>query len=195
VFDVLRGASQLREAAVAQASGQTVDYATVPMERSRLRGRFDLQVLSPAHLAHIEFLDAKSSSNLLQMTSPWVTQAPPFRHAYFSNVATTPIAGYRADEIQQMKRWFYQRGVPFQRRVFLSWDHSTAAITTWKMVVRYWNVFWHPSSDDLFIFDESQSWLLFLWHEEQAFFWSAQKPFVGPSAAARSPGRRREFIV
>jgi hypothetical protein len=26
----------------------------------------------------------------------------------------------------------------------------------------------------LFVFDESQSWLLFLWHEERAFFWPAQ---------------------
>jgi hypothetical protein len=167
---------------------QTVDYATIPMEGSRLRGRFDLQALSPAHLAHIKFLDAKSSAHLLQTTSPWVSQTPPFRHAYFSNVATTPIAGYRPDEIQQMRKWLYQRGVPFQRRVFLSWDNYTAAITTWKMMVRYWNVFWHPSSDDLFVFDEAQSWLLFLWHEEQMFFWSPQKRFVGPKAARTVAG-------
>jgi hypothetical protein len=165
--------TQSDEAAVPNALKQ--DYATITMEGSRLRGRFHPQVLPAAHVAQIKFLDAESSSHLLQMTSLWVSPAPPFTHAYLSHVATTPIPGYGVDEIQQMKTWLYQRAVPFQRRVLLSWDHSTAAITTWKMVVRYWNVFWRPSSDDLFIFDAAQSWLLFLWHEEQAFFWSAKK--------------------
>jgi hypothetical protein len=72
-----------------------------------------------------------------------------------------------------MKRWLYLRGVPFRQRVFLSWDSSAAAITRWKMVVRYWDIFWRPSSDDLFVFGEPQSWALFLWHEEEAFFFGS----------------------
>jgi hypothetical protein len=112
-------------------------YMTIPMEDFPLRGRFNPQLLPPTHLAQAEVLDAKSSFRLLEMTSPWVSHRPPFAHAHFSNIATMPIPGYAADEIHQMKTWLYQRGISSRKRVFLSWDNYTAAITTWKMVVRY----------------------------------------------------------
>jgi hypothetical protein len=38
------------------------------------------------------------------------------------------------------------------------------------MVVKYWDDFWYPGSDDLTVIDESLAWALLFWHESEAFF-------------------------
>lgn len=70
---------------------------------------------------------------------------------------------------------------PFKHQVFLSWSQTEAAVTTWKMLVKYWDELWCPGSDDLAVFDESLSWALFLWHEGEAFFASRLPPTARPA--------------
>jgi hypothetical protein len=38
------------------------------------------------------------------------------------------------------------------------------------MVVKFWDDFWYPGSDDLTVVDQSFAWALLLWHESEAFF-------------------------
>lgn len=150
-----------------------LDVTTIPMKQFSLRWRLTdpkFCVLPPHHLEQIKPLDSASANWLLELTRPWFGEQL-LTPGFFSEVTTTTI-DYRAgeDEFRRIRKWLYQRGIPFKQRVYLSWNSTVAAMTTWKMVVRYWNEFWYPGSDDLAIFDESQTWVLFLWHECEAFF-------------------------
>jgi len=157
-----------------------LDVTPIPMEQSSLRWRLTdpkYRVAPPAHLAQIEPLDAASAGRLLEVTVPWYREQP-FTRGFFAEVTSTPLAGDDgAADGRRVRKWLYQRGVPFKRRVFLSWDSTEAAVTTWKMFVKYWDELWYPGSDDLAVFDESLSWALFLWHEGEAFF--ARRPGAG----------------
>jgi hypothetical protein len=144
------------------------------MAEFALRWRFAERkdrVLPRAHLDRIKPFDAASAKRLRVMGSPLLWDAVrPFTHTGAADCARTSIAAYTPDEVRRVREWLFQRRMPFKRKVFLSWDSRTAAVTTWKMVVRYWDVFWYPSSDDLPVFDASMSWLLYFRHEEEAFF-------------------------
>ena len=160
-----------------------LDVTTIAMEQFPLRWRLtdpNYRVLPAAHLTQIQPLDRASAGRLLEMTQPWYREHP-FTHGFFTDVASTPLRPGGGDaEIRRIRKWLYQRGVPFRHRVFLSWSDTEAAVTTWKVVVKYWDDLWYPASDDLVVFDESMSWALFLWHAEEAFFASRPIPATTP---------------
>tara|TARA_R110000868_G_scaffold409447_1_gene694930 strand:- start:3 stop:461 length:459 start_codon:yes stop_codon:yes gene_type:complete len=54
--------------------------------------------------------------------------------------------------------------------IYIVWDNETAVITTWKSFVNYWDDFCYPSSDDVFVFPSSNSWILAYRHFEQFEF-------------------------
>jgi hypothetical protein len=145
---------------------------TIPMEEFALGWRFTSprhRALLPAHLRHVKPLDSSSAKHLRDLISHWYP-LPSSGHARLANIASTRIDAYEPDDVRRIRKWLYERALPFKQEVFVLWDSHTAAITTWKMVVRYWDRFWYPSSDDVVVFDASLSWLLFLSHEEEAFF-------------------------
>jgi hypothetical protein len=147
----------------------------IPMDQFALRWRFTdpaHRVLPREHLEHIKPLHAESAVRLCDLISHWYP-LPPAGQAGFTKIARARIDAYEPDEVQLVRKWLYERAIPFKRQVFVLWDRHTAAITTWKMMLRYWDAFWYPSSDDVIVFDASLLWLLFLWHEEEAFFASS----------------------
>ena len=151
------------------------NLTTMPMDQFELRWRFTNpahRALPRAHLEHIKPLHADSAEQLGELISYW-HPLPPAGLGGFTRMARTRIDAYGPDEVQLVRKWLYERAIPFKRQVFVLWDRHTAAITSWKMIVRYWDAFWYASSDDVFVFDASLSWLLFLWHEEEAFFASS----------------------
>jgi hypothetical protein len=155
------------------------------MEQFRYRWRFTdprYCVLPPLHLAQIQPVDEASAGRLMDLTAPWYREQP-FTEGFFADVASIPLDNQDAEAVRGVRKWLYQRGVPFKQRVFLSWSRGEAAVTNWKMVVKYWDELWYPGSDDLAVFDESLSWALFLWHESVAFF--ASRPVGAPVDAAR----------
>ena len=159
-----------------------LNVTTIPMTEFALRWRFTdpkYRLLPATHLAQVQPLDAVSSRRLQDTASRWSYETDP-ANGTFATAARTSIDAYTPDEVCRVRTWLYERGIPLSRRVFLSWNGELAALTTWKMVIRYWDAFWYPSSDDLLVLDASQSWALLLWHEEHAFF---------ASDAARDPGR------
>jgi hypothetical protein len=167
-----------------------LEVTTIPMEQFPLRWRLtdpQYRVLRPAHLEQIKPLDRASAARLMEMTQPWYREQP-FTPGFFADVVSTPIGGQDdGGEIRRVRKWLYQRGVPFKHQVFLSWSDTEAVVTTWKMVVKYWNDLWYAGSDDLAVFDASLSWALFLWHEEEAFF--ATRPITS-TRPVPSPGVR-----
>lgn len=50
--------------------------------------------------------------------------------------------------------------------VILSWRPDAAISTTWKIFTQYWSEFCYPESDDLNVWSEANSWMLFYHHEE-----------------------------
>jgi hypothetical protein len=169
------------------------DLTTIPMQQFSLRWLLTdpkYRVLPPAHLEQIKPVDAASARLLFDMTGPWRREQP-FTRDYFADVASTPLGGQDMhegkDQIRRVRKWLYRRGVPFRHRVFMSWSETEAAVTTWRILVKYWDDLWYPGSDDLAVFDESLSWALFLWHQSQAFF--ASRPV--PSDSLHLGDRRR----
>jgi hypothetical protein len=54
--------------------------------------------------------------------------------------------------------------------ITLSWDCNTALKTTWKTYKENWQAFCCPLFDDVYIFPENKTWLLFYYHEEIFMF-------------------------
>lgn len=148
------------------------EVRTISMSEFPLKWRFTdpkYRVLPPADLALVRPLEAASAAELAELTSRW-PDMPPVAGSGFASVEQTSIDAVGPEEVERVTQWLLQRGVPPESQVFASWDRRDAAMTTWEMIAKYWNVFWYPSSDDLVVFDESLDWVLFLWHEEEAFF-------------------------
>lgn len=82
---------------------------------------------------------------------------------YFKQVETTNVFSY--DEV---KKWLFNRGVPFKRKVFLSIQPNEGYILTWKMIVKYSNNIFH--AHDLAIWDKSLNWLLIYYHDNVWYF-------------------------
>ncbi|MEQ1634784.1 MAG: hypothetical protein ABL997_20560 [Planctomycetota bacterium] len=154
------------------------------MEKFRLRWRLtepDARVLPPLHLEQIQPLDDASAKLVFEMSKPWYRRRP-FTQDFFADVESAVI--YDLDEVgisRRVRKWLYQRGLPFRQRVYLSWTETDAVVTTWKMFVKYWDDLWYPGADDLAVFDESLSWALFLEHHGFADF--ASRP-VGSGQSA-----------
>jgi hypothetical protein len=162
-------------------------FATIPMDRFPLKWRFAdprYDVLPPRHLAEIKPLasaDAKRLWDLIRQAS--LHREVPFPDGYFRSVAGTRIGDSHGDELEgrRVRKWLYQRGIPFRQRVWLSYQPDWALETTWKMLVKYWSAFYYPISDDLTVIDGSFNWALFFFHEHEVFFGSN---LVGAEQAA-----------
>ncbi len=70
---------------------------------------------------------------------------------------------------QKLKKWLYQRGIPFSRYVFVSQDRSGhALLLTWKMVIKYLEGLFF--AEDIVIFDSTLEWGLFYYHDDRMYF-------------------------
>jgi hypothetical protein len=65
----------------------------------------------------------------------------------------------------------YGLGIPFQTPVVvLQHFDEVAMLTTWKMVVRYFEI-WEWVSTDVWVFDETYTWAVFFNHEDWIHFY------------------------
>jgi hypothetical protein len=94
----------------------------------------------------------------------------PFRWKLFRNVEeTVVIRSYGPDEIARLRKWLYHRAIPFGREVYVCLENRCVLRTTWKILVKYWDILQGPC-EDAAVFDDSLRWCLFLWHESTAYF-------------------------
>lgn len=109
----------------------------------------------------------------------------PFRRGLFREVESMSLVdtGQRDSpdvEDKIVKKWLYHRGLPFAAPVILSYGADNGVVTTWKLLIRYWSMFYYPISDDVTVFDRSFSWCLLFHHEHEFHFGSkrgkANKP-------------------
>ena len=82
------------------------------------------------------------------------------RFSYFTN---TP------EGTQDLKKWLYQRGIPFQASVYvLPMYDSCPIFTNWKMVIKYAADFF--IHDDVTVFDNTLNWCLYYHHDNYLLF-------------------------
>ena len=72
-------------------------------------------------------------------------------------------------EESKLKKWLYNRGVPFKSWVFVLPTYNDFSIyTTWKMIIKYNQTIFFSS--DVLIFDKTLNWCLFYFHHDHLFF-------------------------
>lgn len=158
------------------ASSELGSLPSAPMNEWPMKWRFTdpkYNVLRPIHLEQIVPLVPSGAKRL------WDTVARsrlhdelPFVSGFFTRIETTSVGDSHgnAEEDGRIRKWLYQRGIPFQTQVYLSWQPDWAVRTTWKMLVKYWNDFYYPISDNLSVVDGTFRWALLFWHEHEIFF-------------------------
>jgi hypothetical protein len=72
------------------------------------------------------------------------------------------------NENQKVKKWLYERGIPFDRRVFWITQPQWGFILTWKMVIKFSeNLFF---GDNEVIWDKTLNWVLMFDHNDIFYF-------------------------
>ncbi len=72
------------------------------------------------------------------------------------------------NESQKVKKWLYEKGIPFDQKVFWITQPDSGFILTWKMVIKF--------SDDIFfgsdevIWDKTLNWCLIFDHNDIFYF-------------------------
>lgn len=125
----------------------------------------DLRKILPHHREQLFFLNKKAADFIytyideLQVLDKQLWQ--PFKNHDFKLKEK-----YQTNsDFQSYKKWLYQRGIAFSNWVLVLPNYNShPMLMTWKMVLKYTSDIF-GTSDDILIFDFSQSWYLFHYHE------------------------------
>ncbi|MFN8277463.1 MAG: hypothetical protein U0T84_08275 [Chitinophagales bacterium] len=147
------------------------------MDDFRLKWRFTVEKynkLPVHHLDQLKPLDNEAAKFLWDhIAKAGLHSDTPFKKDFFRTVDKARILDGNQKEI---KKWLYQRGIPFDKPVFLSWQPTEAMIVPWKLLIKYFDSFYYGSSDDLTVMDQSLNWALLFYHEGEIYF-GANKDF------------------
>lgn len=156
----------------------------------RERGFFvewDYFPLPPNHTDQMRLLTPDSA----EAVSRWVWSSIPklwperARHFRCDEHLRTDDCWNAQEKSAAVRQWLFDRGVPFRRRVYLLYEPDEVVLTTWKMVVRYWDAFGWSVGYQMVVVDHSLQWACCFHHEDLIVFGSNLDP---PPARA---GRRR----
>ncbi|MES2516662.1 MAG: hypothetical protein V4585_01060 [Bacteroidota bacterium] len=151
------------------------EYTTdFPTTRSFLWTPEEANNISQEHKDQIFFLNEEASKFVRDyINSSKMITGPlwkPFNERYFKTIEEFQVIEHGENEI---KKWLYNKSIPFDKFVYIYGDSSGQEITmTWKMVIKYWEGLFF--ADDLIIFDETLNWGLFYFHEDTLFFGMAK---------------------
>ena len=122
--------------------------------------------LAPIHLNQLKPLDKMAAKFIWNYISDTCLHDDvPFKTNFFRTIDKAKIY---FNNKQEIKKWLYQRGLPFDKQVFLSWQPHEAMIVPWKIFVKYFDDF--AGLHDLTIIDQSLSWALLSYHESEIYF-------------------------
>jgi len=148
----------------------------IPMDDFAMKWRFtdeDYNRLPQLHLEQLRPLDRQASKFLWDYISATnLHNDIPFKRNFFRNIDKVRVCEGNEKEI---KKWLYQRGIPFDKMVFLSYQPGTAMIVPWKLLIKYFDDF--DYGDDLTVIDLSLSWALLFYHEDEIYF-GTNKDFI-----------------
>ncbi|MCP3932855.1 MAG: hypothetical protein GY705_27605 [Bacteroidetes bacterium] len=142
-----------------------------PIEDFRLKWRFTEEKYGKLPEIHIEQLKPlnKKASNFLwdYISNSELHNDVPFKKGFFQTIDKAKIL---EENEKVIKKWLYQRAIPFEKDVFLSWQPDDAMIVPWKILIKYFDSFYYSTSDDLTIIDQSLSWAILFYHEDEIYF-------------------------
>jgi hypothetical protein len=143
----------------------------IPIDEFQLKWRFNedkFDKLPDQHLDQLKPLDNEAAKFLWDFIARTnLHNGIPFKKEFFRTIEKAKILD---DNNQIIKKWLYNRGLPFEKDVFLSWDQTNAMIVPWKILIKYYTSFYYSSSDDLTVIDESLNWALLFYHEDEIYF-------------------------
>ena len=119
-----------------------------------------LEQIKPLDSEGAKFIDNFINANDLHSDAP-------FKKGFFKTIDKAKVF---ENNNQQIKKWLYNRAIPFDQDIYLSWAQDTAVKTKWKMLVKYWDSFYYGGSDDLTVFPASLEWSLLFYHEDEIYF-------------------------
>jgi hypothetical protein len=125
----------------------------------------DFERMPATHKDQIAFLDKTPAGFLydfLTAAKLIANNDDPFSK---NNFKTVEHYTNMADE-DGLKKWLYNRQIPFKGEVFLLGDDCI--LTTWKMIVKYAPDLFFGS--DVAVFDKTLNWCLFYFHHVHLFF-------------------------
>ena len=150
----------------------------IPMDDFSMKWRFteeEYDKLPGIHLNQLKPLDANASKFLWNyIVATNLHNDVPFKRNFFKNIDKAKIF---EDNEKAIKKWLYQRGVAFDKEVYLSWQPDSAMIVPWKLLIKYFYAFYYGGSDDLTVIDQSLNWALLFYHEDELYF-GTTKDFV-----------------
>lgn len=153
-----------------------IENYVVEIDQFQLKWRFteeEYNVLPTEHLEQLKPLDKEAAKFLDKfIANTNLHDDVPFKKGFFK---TEEWIEYKIDGEEEIKKWLYQRGFPFDKKVFLSWGSESAMIAPWKLVVKYFDDFFYGMSDDLTLFDETLNWAILFFHESQVYFGTNEK--------------------
>ena len=148
----------------------------------------DYLPLHPNHAAQIELVVPDDAKRL----SAWAFSAIPhgwpdrdaqaFAHETSLNVRDCWDGERGAD----VRKWLFDRGVPFGRTVYLLYERDRVVRTTWRMVVRYWDAFAWSVGYAMIAVDHNLKWAC-CFHHEDVFIFGSHAP-MGPASGNRGRG-------
>ena len=140
-----------------------------PQTYSFLGSPEEAKNVQQTHKDQIHFLDPEGTkliSELINSTG-MLDKAfvqKPFVN-YFSNIETLIVG----EDEKALKKWLYNRGIPFSRWVYLDSDNlNQCVMMTWKMVIKYCSDIFF--AHDVSISDSTLRWGLFYYHSDEMYF-------------------------
>ena len=87
-----------------------------------------------------------------------------FEEAFFQDNERYSIVGKSEKEV---KKWLFQRGIPFSQRVFVAIQPAIGFVLIWKMVIKFWDGLF---VNDQAVWDRTLNWGLVYDHNQVFYF-------------------------
>lgn len=137
-----------------------------PDHRTSFGDAKDFNRLPTTHQDQITFLNKNATEFLydyLKVTKLIASNDNPFSRNNFKTVEQYT----EMTNEEGLKKWLYNRAIPFKKEVFLLGDDDSV-LTTWKIIVKYApDLFF---GKDMVVFDKTLNWCLFYFHQDHLFF-------------------------
>ena len=124
-------------------------------------------VLPKNHALQIILLDKESFKrvNSIARSRLWDTSKHDFRSFPHKQKILLYDKWDSNSGIQEVRQWLYGLNIPFKQNIFL-WYSDQIILTTWKILVRYWDAFAWSVGVEMFAFDSSMNWVCEFHHED-----------------------------
>jgi hypothetical protein len=139
----------------------------------------DYLPLHPNHAAQISLLTPADAERVATWAFAAIPPEWPDRtDRRFEREERLSIGGRWNDDARQgeVRRWLFERGVPFRRTVYLIYERDQVVQTTWRIVVRYWDAFAWSVGYAMVAVDHTLQWACCFHHEDVIVFGSRSKP-------------------